>query len=131
MGQLPVPARKNPLPFLPELPEWLAALLRDLDDPEKLVEPMGWWQRRSGRSKEHLARACRRFCGASLTELLQRARITRAQRLLATGEAKVTTTAFAVGFGHLGNFHAVFKRQTGLTPRQWQRRHAATVPREG
>ena len=114
----------------PAAPDWLVALMRDLDNPAHLAEPIGWWQQRSGRSKEHLARACRRHCGASLTELLQRARIARAQRLLATGEAKVTTLAFAVGFGHLGYFHSVFKRQTGLTPRQWQRRHAATVPRQ-
>lgn len=118
-------------PGRPAAPDWLAALLRDLDNPAHLAEPIGWWQRRSGRSKEHLARACRRFCDASLTELLQQARIARAQRLLVTGEAKVTTLAFEVGFGHLGYFHSVFKRRTGLTPRQWQRRHAATVPRAG
>ena len=82
-------------------PPSLGAMLDDLASGSHLAEPIGWWQRRSGRSKEHLARACRRYCGASLTELLQRARLARAQRLLATG----------------------------LTPRAWQRRHAATVPR--
>jgi AraC-like DNA-binding protein len=110
-------------------PAWLAALLDDLARGAHLAEPIGWWQRRSGRSKEHLARACRRYCGASLTELLQRARLARAQRLLAQDEAKVTAVAFEAGFGHLGHFHTLFKRATGLTPRAWQRRHAATVPR--
>jgi AraC family cel operon transcriptional repressor len=111
-------------------PAWLAALLHDLANPALLVEPIGWWQRRSGRSKEHLARACRRHCGATLTELLQRARIARAQRLLLAGDMKVTALAFESGFGHLGHFHEVFKRETGLTPAEWQRRHAvATVPR--
>lgn len=113
-------------------PAWLVALLRDLAEPAFLAEPIGWWQRRSGRSKEHLARACRRHCGATLTELLQRARIARAQRLLLAGDLKVTTLAYETGFGHLGHFHAVFKRATGLTPGEWQRRHAvATVPRTG
>jgi AraC-like DNA-binding protein/quercetin dioxygenase-like cupin family protein len=113
-------------------PIWLAALLHDLTNPAFLVEPIGWWQRRSGRSKEHLARACRRHCGATLTELLQRARISRAQRLLLAGDMKITTLAFETGFGHLGHFHEVFKRETGLTPSEWQRRHAvATVPRSG
>jgi AraC family transcriptional regulator, dual regulator of chb operon len=113
-------------------PAWLGALLRDLAEPAFLVEPIGWWQQRSGRSKEHLARACRRHCGATLTELLQRARIARAQRLLLAGDMKITTLAFETGFGHLGHFHAVFKRETGLPPSEWQRRHAvATVPRTG
>jgi AraC family cel operon transcriptional repressor len=111
-------------------PEWLQKLLRNLEDPAWLKEPVSSWQRSSGRNKAHLARACRRYCGVTLTELLQRARITRAKRLLLGGDMKVTTVVAETGFGNVGHFHAVFKRKTGLTPREWQRQHwAGTVPR--
>jgi AraC family transcriptional regulator, dual regulator of chb operon len=110
-------------------PAWLEALRRELAErAEALVEPVGYWQKRSGRSPEHLARSCRRYYGITFSELLNRARIERAKFLLRNTDEKVTTIAFDCGYGNLANFHRVFARLTGRTPNAWRRLGRATVP---
>lgn len=103
-------------------PAWLSALHHDLQNPDLLPEPIGFWQKRAGRSAEHLARSCRRFYGIPLNELINRARIARVQYLLQTTEEKVTTLAFAVGYNNLAHFYRVFERLIGETPHSWRRR---------
>lgn len=110
-------------------PAWLEALRREMAErAETLVEPLGYWQKRSGRSPEHLARSCRRYYGITFSELLNRARIERAKFLLRHTDEKVTTIAFDCGYGNLANFHRVFARLTGRTPNAWRRLGRATVP---
>jgi AraC family cel operon transcriptional repressor len=116
----PAPSRKIP-------PAWLSALHRDLQNPVLLTEPIGYWQKRAGRSAEHLARSCRRFYGAPLNELINRARISRVQFLLQTTDEKVTTVAFSAGYNNLAHFYRVFERLTGETPHSWRRRAAARL----
>lgn len=108
-------------------PAWLSTLHRDLQRPEWLAEPIAFWQERSGRSPEHLARSCRRFYGVPLNELINQARIARVLYLLQTTDEKVTTLAFSVGYNNLAHFYRVFERLTGETPQAWRRRTAARL----
>jgi AraC family cel operon transcriptional repressor len=119
-GVRPSPVRETP-------PSWLSSLHRDLQNPAFLAEPIGFWQKRAGRSAEHLARSCRRFYGRPLNELINRARISRVQLLLQTTDEKVTTLAFAVGYNNLAHFYRVFERLTGETPHSWRRRAACRL----
>ncbi|MBC8009306.1 MAG: helix-turn-helix domain-containing protein [Burkholderiales bacterium] len=110
-------------------PAWLETLRHEFSTlPESLGEPISFWQRRCGRSPEHLARSCRRFYGVTPSELLNQARIERARHLLRTTDAKVITIAFECGFGNMAHFHRVFSRLTGRTPNQLRHAGAATVP---
>lgn len=63
----------------------------------------------------------KRSCGMGLWEYLTRLRVSHAQRLLLTGDAKVLEVALDSGFGSPGRFHAAFKRFTGRTPRDYRR----------
>jgi AraC family cel operon transcriptional repressor len=120
-------AGKGPVSSPQTPPSWLSSLHRDLQNPALVAEPIGFWQKRAGRSAEHLARSCRRFYGLPLNELLNRARIARVQFLLQTTEEKVTTLAFAAGYNNLAHFYRVFERLTGETPHSWRRRTAARL----
>jgi len=111
------------------VPEWLEAWRREISaSAERLAEPIGYWQRRSGRSPEHLARSCRRYYGLTPGEVLNRARVERVKLLLRTTDAKVITIALDCGFPNLSNFHRHFLRGTGTTPALWRRSATATVP---
>jgi AraC family cel operon transcriptional repressor len=112
-------------------PEWLAAVVEEMENSGTVAKPLAYWQRRSGRSPEHLARCCRRYLGQSLTGLLNRARVEWIKAQLQRGDAKITTLAFDAGYQNLGYFHRVFRRLEGCTPRQWLKHQgrAATVPR--
>jgi AraC-like DNA-binding protein len=55
------------------------------------------------------------------TEVLDRARLRVASRLLAEPEVTVTDVAFRLGFADLATFSRAFKRWTGKPPGQWRR----------
>jgi AraC family cel operon transcriptional repressor len=112
-------------------PEWLAAVVEEMEDSATVAKPLAYWQRRSGRSPEHLARCCRRYLGQSLTGLLNRARVQWIKTQMQRGDAKITALAFDAGYQNLGYFYRVFRRLEGCTPRQWMKNQgrAATVPR--
>jgi len=110
-------------------PEWLETWRHEVfTAKEKLTEPICYWQHRSGRSPEHLARSCRRHYDLTPGELLNRARVERVKLLLSTTDAKVITIAFDCGFTNLSNFHRHFLRETGTTPALWRCSATPTVP---
>ncbi|HEY8967358.1 MAG TPA: AraC family transcriptional regulator [Candidatus Methylacidiphilales bacterium] len=111
-------------------PEWLEAWRRELlrAGPE-VAEPIGVWQRRGGRSPEHLARSCRKFYGATPTDLLNAARIARAKDLLRLSDRKVIDIALECGFSNLANFYRHFARFAGTVPTVWRAGASAAVPR--
>jgi AraC-like DNA-binding protein len=58
--------------------------------------------------------------GTSCAELIDEVRLSRAQRLLAAGDAPLTDIAFALGYAEQSAFTRFFKRVTGLSPRAWR-----------
>lgn len=112
-------------------PEWLARVVRDMRNPDLVAKPLAYWQSRSGRSPEHLARSCRRFFGESLTGLLNRARVEWIKSQMRHGHSKVATLALDAGYQNLGYCYRVFRRLEGCAPRAWLKiqARAATVPR--
>lgn len=114
----------------PAAPDWLADLRRQMENPALVARDIHYWQQASGRSKEHLARACRRFYGVPPTDLLNRLRIEHVKLRLRTSSEKLAALALEAGFGNLGYFYRVFRQQVGCSPRRWRRsQDGATVPR--
>lgn len=71
----------------------------------------------------------RRFKGATgdaPLEYLQTLRIEVAKHLLERGRLSFEAVSERVGYGDLSTFRQLFKRKTGLTPRDYQRRFART-----
>jgi AraC family cel operon transcriptional repressor len=112
------------------LPEWLKTWHHELSTvgPERLEEPIQIWQKRSGRSPEHLARSCRRHYGMTPSTLLNMARIEWVKQRLITSEEKVISLAIECGFNNMSHFHRLFTKHVGLTPSRWRHSHISTVP---
>lgn len=102
-----------------KVPEWLERWSADLTVGTLAPEPLAFWQKRSGRSPEHLARSCRRFYGVTPTEMISRARIALVQTRLRQGEEKISALALDAGFQNLGYFYRTFRRIAGVSPRSW------------
>jgi AraC family cel operon transcriptional repressor len=114
------------------IPEWLVSWRNEVTNSHTMDRSLAYWQRRSGRSPEHLARSCRIFFGLTPTEVVLRNRIARAKGLLLRPDAKVASVAFEAGFQNLGYFYRVFRRIVGQTPRTWMKVHegaSIAVPR--
>jgi AraC-like DNA-binding protein len=75
--------------------------------------------RTAGMSRYHLSRRLREATGMSPYGLLLQTRVRRAAELLRGGHRSVTEVAFEVGFADLGRFAQFFRRQFGVSPRQF------------
>ena len=106
-------------------PAWLQAVVAKLREREFLNLGLAGIYRVAGRSPEHVARTCKKFLAVTPTELLNRARIERAQVQLLAGDEKISTLALENGFENLGYFYRVFRRLAGCSPQQWRRGHSA------
>ena len=70
---------------------------------------------------DYLGRMIRSRCGRSFRALLTDTRIEKAKVLLSTGTHNVTETARACGFGDSNYFSTVFRKKTGVCPRDFCR----------
>jgi len=64
--------------------------------------------------------AFRRIFGVTMTQYINQHRISHAQRLLATTDAKILNIALDCGFGSLSRFNDVFKRICGQSPKHYR-----------
>jgi AraC-like DNA-binding protein len=70
-------------------------------------------------SKYHFIRLFRSIYGRTPHQYLIVKRIDAAKDLLAAGE-NIKSVCFRVGFESVGSFSSLFKRRTGVTPKQFQ-----------
>ena len=76
--------------------------------------------REFGVSERTLARISNRYFGQSPMRLYTSVRLRAARNLLFYGELSIREVAFASGFSHAAVFTRVFKRQFGMTPREFR-----------
>jgi transcriptional regulator GlxA family with amidase domain len=80
-------------------------------------------------SERTLNRRFNQAVGDSPLEYLQSLRVEVAKRLLEVGHTSLEAVSQRVGYGDLSTFRELFKRKTGLTPREYQRRFVRHVSR--
>ncbi|MET0535471.1 MAG: AraC family transcriptional regulator [Steroidobacter sp.] len=80
--------------------------------------------RQAGVSRFHFARLFRVSTGDSPMAYLLKSRIERAKQLLLQNQRPVCEIAAVLGFCDQSHLTRTFRRLTGLTPREFARRHA-------
>ncbi len=70
---------------------------------------------------EYLAKLYKKKTDQSLKDALREYRVEQARRMLRDPEARVSDVAGAVGFDNFSYFSTIFKKETGLTPQEFQR----------
>jgi AraC family transcriptional regulator len=83
--------------------------------------------RQAGVSRFHFARLFRVSTGDSPMAYLLKSRIERAKQMLLQDERPVCEIAAVLGFCDQSHLTRTFRRLTGLTPREFARRHAEVV----
>lgn len=78
-----------------------------------------------GLNPNYAASLFRKTFGLSLVDYVNEHRISHAQRLLATSDAKIVDIAFVAGFGSASRFYTAFKAACGQTPKKYRRDMAA------
>lgn len=65
--------------------------------------------------------------GTSLSLLLRRLRLQAAAAALAAEESPISEIAYRYGYGDQNYFSRIFRKQTGLSPREYRKRYATEV----
>jgi AraC-like DNA-binding protein len=65
----------------------------------------------------------RKAVGVTPTRFILQHRVSHAQRMLVTSDAKILEVAREAGFGSLSRFNAAFQKLCGCAPRQYRSRH--------
>lgn len=71
-------------------------------------------------SKDYFARLFRETTGMPISALLQQIRIEEACKQLVTTDTKIDDIAEVCGFNDIQYFYRIFKKVTGMTPRQYR-----------
>ena len=93
-------------------------LLANAPDGEFLAHSAGDIAAMCGCSVRHLNRLVRAELDCNLRTAQEEARLQRARELIEQTGARVADIARTVGYGHIGQFNAAFKRLFGMTPSQ-------------
>lgn len=75
-------------------------------------------------SESHLMHEMRRSLGVSFHECLIKCRIGHAKQLLERGDLKIKEVAYSVGISDARYFARIFKRETGMSPKEYAARYA-------
>lgn len=75
-----------------------------------------------GVSRKTLCTRFKQETGETFASYVRRLRVERAKRLLDTTEFDISQIAYQTGFSSQSHLQTIFKRATGLTPREWRNR---------
>ena len=99
--------------------------VRETDGPPPSVSALA---RLVGISPRHLLRAFRTSMGSSVLSHIAQIRLDRACALLSARATPIKQVAGLCGFASTSAFSAAFRRKTGMTPRDFQRRAGCSSP---
>lgn len=105
----------------PALPDWLADLLRQMQEPAHFREGIPAMQRLACKSPAHLSRVCRMYLGQTPTAYVNALRLNYAANLLAHTDRPVIDIALDAGFDNLSYFYRLFHAEYGQPPAQFRR----------
>ena len=102
-------------------PEWLRWLSLEMLKKENFVEGLPALYRLSGKSIEHLSRACRKYLQKSPTQLINDIRLEYVVNQLQNTDEKVIAICEDAGFDSLSHFYHIFKQAYGMSPAQFRK----------
>ena len=114
------------LPVEREIPGWLRRVAERLREESSHPLPLRDLAASAGVHPVHLARSFRRHYGRSIGEELRRHRIEEVRAAIVRGDVSLSDAAAAAGFADQSHMSRVFRRLTGMSPREYRVRF---VPR--
>ena len=98
------------------LPVWLSSLLSKMEHPENFAAGMDRMISLSGKSREHLARSVKKYCGITLAEYINELRLNHAASLLSRTDIPIIEICYSCGFGSMSYFYRIFKNKYSTSP---------------
>ncbi len=107
-----------------ELPMWLSELIALLDQPRYFVNAIEQLCEYCGKGREYLSRCMKKYTGKTTIEMINAKRMEYAAQMLMESEQNMELLIDDCGFTTHAQFYRLFKKQFGVTPKQFRREHA-------
>ena len=104
------------------LKQALSCIEENMSNTEFGVEAFG---DAMGISRMQLYRKLKELTGYSANEFIKSMRLKRASQLLEMGELNISEITYEVGFNDLKHFRACFKKEFGVNPSQFSKKHTS------
>lgn len=109
------------------LPEWLQQALIACDAPDVFREGAAGLVAQCGKTHAHVARTMQAHLGMTPSDYVNMRRMEHAARQLAGTPDALTEIANEVGISNMSHFHRLFRRQFGMSPRQYRMKNQKSV----
>lgn len=110
-----------------KIPVFLQKLIQDLSSIEYLELRPCEIINNIPYSYSHFEKIFKKFIGISFVQYLNNRKIEYAKSLLITTDLSIIQIANKIELPTLGHFYNIFKRQTGITPLQYRKKHTGTI----
>ncbi|WP_417248404.1 helix-turn-helix domain-containing protein [Celeribacter sp.] len=111
----------------PNLPDWLAKALIAADDPEVFRDGAAGLVAQCGMTHAHVARTMQAHFGMTPSDYINARRMAFAARQLAGTPDSLSEIATEIGLSNMAHFHRLFRKQFGMTMRQYRIKHQKSV----
>lgn len=95
-----------------KITDYLTARLNEMTDIEKMAETFMV-------SRSYLSKKCKDMTGLSVQQLHEKLKIEQAKNMLVVGTFELSQIAESLGFSNQNYFSNVFKKNTGMSPKNW------------
>lgn len=112
---------------LSSMPEWFSSIMREMEEPEMLIEGLPAMQRLSGKSQSCLCKAFDKYLHMSPSQYLNQLRIEYAAKLLTSTSKGVLTIAYECGYETPSYFYRRFRKVFNMSPLQYRRQYTPGV----
>lgn len=102
------------------IPTWLEYACLEMERKQNYLEGLGQFVKLSGKSQEHLTRCMKKYYHMTPTEYINQIRLEQIAILLETTETSILDIMLECGFNNVSYFNQLFKKNYGLTPRQYR-----------
>lgn len=102
-------------------PLWLTELVHKLTSTQFLLLPIHEIIEMTHYSHGHVCREFKRYFGISLSQYVQKSKITLASMMLMQSNNSISNIAYQLGFSSQSNFIKCFKKFYTVSPNQWRK----------
>ena len=106
-----------------EMPNWLSKLLLEMEHPDNFAGGMERMIALSEKSREHLSRCIKKYCGLTVAEYINELRLNYASNLLLHTNSGILEICYACGFQSQSYFYKVFKNKYGFSPKAFRKEY--------
>ena len=105
-----------------QIPRWLRWLSLEMLKNEHFKKGLPALYRLSGKSREHLARSCKKYLNKTPSQLVNDIRLEHSAKLLTTTNIPIIDISGECGFESLSYYYRRFKEHYHLSPREFRKK---------